>query len=305
MGRAVLDDRLSVRIVSERLLRYTQPAGPDDDRPPHVRAASGIAVLDGKLLVVQDDAAFVAIIDGDEVRSVALPRGPGGRRRFGVALGNKHDKPDLEACFVDRGELVAIGSGSRDNREHVVRVRDQHVSAFDAHELYATLRDAIGALNLEGATCMRDELWLFHRGNTGKHDPGPAIARLSLAAFRAYLDGSAAPPITAIDRYDLGSIDGVRLGFTDATTFDDRVFVICAAEASRDAIADGAVFGSQLGVIEADSVRCATLVGRDVAPIKAEGLTFTTRDTAWITVDPDDPDVPAPLYEVELFGPWR
>jgi hypothetical protein len=151
---------------------------------------------------------------------------------------------------------------------------------------------------------VRDELWLFHRGNTGKHDPGPAIVRVSLAAFRAYLDGAAAPSIIAVDRYDLGTIDGVRLGFTDATAFDDRVFVICAAEASRDAIADGTVLGSRLGVIEGDAVRCAPLIGRDGGPIKAEGLAFTARDTAWITEDPDDPDVPAPLYGVELLGPW-
>ncbi|HEY5935328.1 MAG TPA: hypothetical protein VIU61_11850, partial [Kofleriaceae bacterium] len=93
-------------------------------------------------------------------------------------------------------------------------------------------------------------------------------------------------------------------GFTDAVARGERVFYVAAAEASDDAIADGAVLGSQLGVIDRDSVRCAPLCDHDGAPLKVEGLALIDDRSGFVTIDPDDPDVPAPLYGIELHGPW-
>ncbi len=310
MRRAVIDERLSARIISERPLRYTRAAKPEDDRPDHVRAASGLAVLDGKLLVIQDDAAFIAIVDGEDVDAIMLPGGPGRRRRFEVALGNKLDKLDLEACLVDAGELLAFGSGSLPVRETICHWRTTGVTITALPELYASVRGAVGGvLNIEGAVRVGDELWLFHRGNTGTNDPGPTVVRISFTAFRAHLDDGPVPDVIAVDRYDLGAIDGVAFGFTDATAQDDQVVFVCAAEASADAIADGAVLGSRLGVIapgDAGSIRCAVLAAIDGQPLKVEGLAIMPgqRDRVWVTLDPDDPERPAPLCEVELIGPW-
>jgi hypothetical protein len=308
MRRAVIDERLAVRIVSERPLRYTRSAHPGDDRPDHVRAASGLAVLGDRLIIIQDDAAFLAIVDGEQVDAVALPAGAGGRRRFEVALGNKLDKPDLEACLVDDGELLAFGSGSLAVRERLARWSPASGATFvELSALYGRVRDAVGGvLNIEGAARVGDELWLFHRGNTGPGDPGPSVVRLAFAGFRAHLAGAAVPDVRAVDRYDLGHIAGVALGFTDATSDGEHVLFVAAAEASADAIADGAVLGSLLGVIDRDGVRCAPLVGLDGLPLKVEGLALVPgrRDRAWVTVDPDDTARPAPLIEVELRGPW-
>ena len=43
-----------------------------------------------------------------------------------------------------------------------------------------------------------------------------------------------------------------------------------------------------------------------LAKIKAEGLAFVPGhpERAWIAIDPDDVDVPARLYEIELVGSW-
>jgi hypothetical protein len=329
MQVARLDPALAVRVVSVRELRYTAAAAPDDDRPLHVRAASGLAVVPGpaggRLAVIQDDAsflAFAAIAPAGEVSAIALPRGPGGRRRFEVALGNKRDKLDLEACVAADGELWAFGSGSSPAREQLAIVGAGAAAAdvtaavclIDAAPLYASLRAAVGgALNLEGAALVADELWLLHRGNTGPADPGPAIARLPRAAFARWLSaGGPPPPLTSLTRFDLGAIRGVRLGFTDAAALAPaapsgagRVLYLACAEASPDAIDDGAILGSQLGVIDAAGVRAAPLCHGD-RPLKAEGLALDPRDPrhAWIAIDPDDPDRPAELYEIELLGPW-
>jgi hypothetical protein len=98
---------------------------------------------------------------------------------------------------------------------------------------------------------------------------------------------------------------GSRLGFTDAVDHRGHVFYLAAAEASANAIDDGAVLASQLGVIQGDRVRACELV-IDGAPAKAEGIALDPRDDrrAWIAIDPDDVDEPARLYEIELVGPW-
>jgi hypothetical protein len=320
MRIARLDPALGVRVASVRALRYTVPAALDADRPPHVRAASGLAVLGGRLVVIQDDASFIATLAGDQVSAIALPRGPGRRRRFEVALGNKHDKLDLESCVAIGDQLWAFGSGSTPARERIaVLSAAVQVQLLDATPLYRRLRDLIGgALNLEGAAAVGDELWLFHRGNTGPDDPGPAIVRLPLPALARHLHAAAAgpPPEPAgITRFDLGAIDGVRLGFTDAalaptgagpgTSAGSRVLYLASAEASPNAIDDGAVLGSHLGVIDGADVRAAPLRHGDL-PLKAEGLALDPRDPrrAWVAVDPDDVDRPAELYELELLGPW-
>ena len=113
------------------------------------------------------------------------------------------------------------------------------------------------------------------------------------------------PEILGSTRFDLGEVGGVRLGFTDALGAGDRVFYLAAAEASPNAIDDGAVLACQLGVIDGERVRAAALV-HGGAPLKAEGLALDPQDPrrAWIAIDRDDVDQPARLYEVQLVGPW-
>jgi hypothetical protein len=311
--RATLDPRLAIRVITRRALRYDAATSVLEDRPPHVRAASGLAFAGERLVVIQDDASFIAFVAhpsvsaGHGATAIPLPRGAGGRRRFEVALGNKREKLDLEACLAVDGELWAFGSGSTRARDKICRMRDGVPRLLDAAPLYARVREAIGALNLEGVARAGAELWLFHRGNTGPDDPGPAVARLSFEAVRAWLDDPGVlPSVLRCDRYDLGAIGSVRLGFTDAATVGDRTFYLAVAEASRDAIDDGSLLGSQLGVICGDEVRAAALTERDGTPLKAEGLAIdpTRQNHAFITIDPDDVEQPALLYEIELVGPW-
>ncbi len=318
---ARLDPTLSVRVVGVRALRYSAAAADGDDRPPHPRAASGLTWLRGRLLVVQDDAAFLAAVAGDDVAAIALPRGADDRRRFELGLGNKHHKLDFEACVVVDGQTWLFGSGSTAVRDRIAIVDADHgVDVVHVTALYDHVRRAVGGpINLEGAACVGDELWLFHRGNTGPDDLGPAVVRFPRAAVARWLRAPGQPPTpTGATRFDLGALDGVRLGFTDAVAVGARVYYLAVAEASANAVDDGRVHGTQLGVIDgrldgldrasdADiaTVRAAPLA-LDGAPIKAEGLAFAPGNarTAWIAVDPDDVDAPAQICEIELTGAW-
>jgi len=305
---ATIDPALSARVVESRLLRYDTAAHPDEDRPDHVRAASGLAVHDGRLVVVQDDTLFFGVITPGGVSALRLPRGLDGRRRFEIALGNKLAKADLESAVIVDDELWAFGSGSLPMRDKICRVQHGVTRVIDAAPLFARCRDALtGCLNIEGAARHGDELWLFHRGNTGAADPGPAALRFSTRGLRAWLDAEGAlPALIDVDTFDLGSIDGVRLGFTDAVAVGDRIYYLATAEASANAIDDGRAIGSQIGVITPHAVRATPLTMPDGAPLKAEGLAFdpSRARTAWVVIDPDDTEQPATLLDVELAGPW-
>jgi hypothetical protein len=214
-------------------------------------------------------------------------------------------------------EMWAFGSGATPAREKIAVV-GFNTRLHNGTALYQRLREELSgptaaesfrvppAVNIEGACVVGKELWLFHRGNTGPHDAGPAVFRLAQQPFARWLAGAGATPeVGDTVMYELGSAGGVRLGFTDAVTVGSRVFYLAAAEASPNAIDDGPVLASQLGVIDGDRVRACTLA-IDGAPVKAEGLAFDANDPrhAWIAIDTDDVDQPARLYEIELVGPW-
>ena len=297
MPRAELDPELSVRVVSVRELSYGAPEGLGDDRPAHVRAASGLAVFRGRFAVVQDDVAFIALV-GSDVTAIPLPRGADGRRRFEVGLGNKAEKLDLESCVAVGDELWAFGSGSTPLREAIAIV-GYETRVIGAAPLYRRIRDELGSeINIEGVAAVGSELWFFHRGNTGARDVGPAIVRFDHESIARWLaaEGPVPGPVWS-ERYELGT----GYGFTDAVAHGGRVFYLAAAEQADNAIDDGPVLGAQLGVIDGGSVRATPLeIG------KAEGIAFTSDDPrrAWVVVDPDDVEQPARLYELELVGPW-
>ena len=296
-----LHESLAVRVLSSRALVYTNVIDESEDRPPHVRAASAIAARGDELFVVQDDAGFIARVRGETITAIPLPRGPGGRRRFEVSLGNKLDKLDLESAVIVGDELWAFGSGTIPIREHVVRMSfDGRVQITHEAALYARLRAAVGgAINIEGVTHAGGEFVFFHRGNTSASD-APAIVYLRGAArtLRGPAEPSLATSGDRAERVDLGRVDGIAIGFTDACAVGDVIVFIAAAESSPNAIDDGRVLASVLGVIDREGVRTTPL---ELAG-KPEGLALRDEHHAWITVDPDDPDVPTTLYEVAIDG---
>lgn len=321
---------LRARIIRRKPLTYAAGADPAIDRPAHVRAASALAWVNDRLLILQDDANFLALTDllGDQVEATALPPGPGGKRQFDDTRGNKAHKLDLESCItVDGGGetmVIAFGSGSTAARERIVIARGWDagtptVDVVPAPGLYTALRDAHdfagSELNIEGAVLLEGrELRLFSRGNGAPKDgrrPLNATCSLDWPMLWSYLaDRSLPPPWPySITRYALGSVGGTELGFTDATAWGRGVMYAAAAEDSPDAVRDGPVAGSAIGVIAEDgSARCAHLLGEDgqLFPGKVEGVA-PGRDagTLYAVADEDDPGRPSELCIIELEGDWR
>jgi hypothetical protein len=260
-----------------------------------------------------------------------------GVRLFDGMRGNKARKLDLEACITlpaaFGGRVVAFGSGSTRERERAVsygldgEVRVHPIPAFFA-VLRAARAFAGSELNLEGAVCMNDRLWLFNRGNGAAGDGTPAVdavISLDLRAFVALLDDGtegtvgdlggeelaalaqrlALGPVTTWDLDAVRSaassgIDGsVRLTFTDAVHAEGALWYCAAAEASPNAVDDGPVVGAAIGCLPAPEAggvfpnRCgryALLTDEQGAPLtqKVEGIAPGVRPGTFLCVVDDD-----------------
>jgi hypothetical protein len=313
------EPRWDARVIAARDMTYRDGPSDEDDRPPHVRAASGLSAFREYLAVIQDDANWLALIDADQqVTAVPLPPSPAGDRVFSKKKGNRQDKYDLEACVTvesgNRHELVGFSSGSRRGREWILRVAEEEGGELKAEftpapAFYAVLReqrDFSGAgLNIEGAMALdADRIRLFQRGNAEPCDGLEAVdatADFSWTALCEHLsapDQHPAPLLENIRTYDLGRSDGVRLTFSDAEHLGGgRVLFSASAE---DPVS-GAIKGSVLGIIEADGSACWThLRDQDGGPFsgKIEGLTLDSenRRKVYFVIDDDEEDTPSRIF---------
>jgi hypothetical protein len=301
-----------------------------------VRAGSGLAWWENRLAVVQDDANFVALVDVETGHSeaIALPAGRGNRRQFDDGIGNKADKYDFETIVevsVVRDILLLLGSGSTPERESAAIIEPMHDGSFDVRvvpipRFYAALRDlsqfAGTQLNVEGALQSGSTLRLFGRGNGARvsgREGIDATCDIDIARLVAHITSpETVPPPVPFDatQYELGSIGGHRLSFTDATLVPaararpHRIAYTATAESSPDAVRDGLVSGSALGIIDYESgepnARWTEIVEEngDALVGKAEGIAFNIGDdsVAWIVLDNDRYDQPSELCEVEVSG---
>ncbi len=317
----------AARVLSRQQLFYEAGADPARDRPAHVRAGSGCAIIDvpgrGKrLAVVQDDANFIALVDpkSGKVGHIELPAGACGLRQFDKARGNKADKLDLEsmASVVVGGKpaLFCMGSGSTARREVFVLVTlgkdGAVVEELKAAAFFKGLHNnptfAGDELNVEGLVIDGDRARFFNRGN-GAGVASDAVGEVSFSALLKHLRDPllhGAPALTKVKDFDLGQVDGVRLTFTDATRHPDgRTIFLAAAEASPNTYDDGEVKGTAIGVLGEDGR--TTIVpllderGR-LLKDKVEGIAIDPNDPrrAFVVIDKDDAKAPAELLVVQL-----
>ncbi len=285
---------------------------------PGVTSGSALLRIGDTLIAVHDDAFRVS--------RIALPTlavTPFVLAGDGAPLA-KISKPDFECAVLGAGgEIHVLGSGSTPNRCVLARL-DPHAArvAFAARpDVYRCVADALALAtwpNIEGAIADGERLRLFHRGVAAQRS---AIVDLPFAV----LDG-AAPVALGAQWFELGELDGVPLGFTDAVVSAGRTLFVAAAEDTVDAVADGAVTGSVIGAIGAIGAtgktgvtgmtgvtagsgtavaRWTRLVAADGTPwrYKVEGIAIDEDlRGGWILTDADDPTIPTVLGRIELTG---
>ncbi|WP_310394987.1 DUF6929 family protein [Hymenobacter sp.] len=223
-------------------------------------SASGVEIIGDTAYVIGDDSARLHLLD-------AATLAPTGQVRLLDAASTasarlpKYDKPDLEGLAAvtwpdGRAGLLLLGSGSLPNRARgwfVPTAEDHLPEALDLAPLYARLRPYLPAgavLNLEAAATSATELLLFQR-TVGRADAA-IVFRLPLAATLAFLQSGTAAEAPAVRPLlvQLPSLAGCPAGFSGATFADDLLFVTASVEDTADAVLDGTVLGSFVGLVD-------------------------------------------------------
>jgi len=319
--QGVRDRGMSAVVTERRPLFYAAGPDPDADRPAHVRAGSGLAVVGERIVVVQDDANFLALINPrtGRVDHATLPRGDGGARQFDDLRGNKEAKLDLEACVSfqegDEQVFLAFGSGATGRRERIVWVTgldyaEPSIEYIDGSLFYAKLRALEGfapeGLNLEGVVISeRGEIWFANRGTAREGRILNGLVGFDqkemLGLLAAPVDARIPSSVGAL-QFDLGALEGVPLGITDLTRTPEGLLFVAAAEETANTVDDGPVAGSVLGVVTPDGdARWAPIVDEDgrLFPGKVEGV-VAFDDRLYAVVDQDDPNAASMFCEVVL-----
>jgi len=267
-------------------------------------AASGLICRRGELWVVADDELELHrySLAGDWVGRTALRSG----RLPEEARARKRAKPDYEALVeLPDGSVLALGSCSTKERERGVRLDGERTVEVDLAPLALQLAGAVDGLNIEGAAVTDGGLFLFSR-KTGLRGTN-AMVELDLRAVARELASSSprleAASVRAVHRVELGEIEGVALGFTDATGREGRMVFSAAAERTDDPVEDGFCTGSVLGVID----RSGRVLHQEVVSprSKIEGIAFGPEGELFAVADADERRSKAPLLRGRFPEPER
>ncbi|MGI4759999.1 MAG: DUF6929 family protein [Janthinobacterium lividum] len=237
---------------------------------PQLPSASGVEIIGPTAYIVSDDAPYLYLLD-------AATLAPTGRvqlfetTEFGTGRIPKANKPDLESMAAIVGPsgqpgLLLCGSGSRPNRDkgYFVALPASSSGAaspqpLDLYPLYTQLRAHLPpgtTLNIEAAATTATELLLLQRSVGG----GPALLfGLPLGAALAHLLGlgTPAPAPVRVLPFELPALGGHAAGFSGATYVNGALLITASVEATTDAVADGEVLGSFVGVVDM-AARAAT-----------------------------------------------
>jgi hypothetical protein len=235
---------------------------------PQLPSASGVEIIGAAAYVVSDDAPLLYVLDAATLAPVSHVQ-LFESTEFSTGRIPKATKPDLEsmAAVLSPGGaagLLLCGSGALPNREtgYFVGVPapgatpeatvPRFVQRLDLGPLYAQLRAHLPAgttLNIEAAATTTTELLLLQRPVGG----GPALVfALPLSSTLAHLFEPRGPvPLpTRVVPFRLPALGGYIAGFSGATFVAGKLLMTASVEATHDAVADGAVLGSFVGVID-------------------------------------------------------
>lgn len=226
-----------------------------------IPSASAVEVINGNIYIVGDDSSFLYVLKYD---LTILTEVPLYKAKAEDLVGNrilKKKKADLECItkLTINGypHLLILGSGSKSPRRDVAFLvklptpynRKHLVWEISLVKWYSFLRmnEAVtgdsGVLNFEAAATTEDHLYIFNRENN-------AALRFDLPEFIEFIQGHTdSVPFPTLIPTELPDIGGVRSGFSGADYFDKKLFFTAAAENTSNALDDGEIIGSAVGVL--------------------------------------------------------
>lgn len=233
---------------------------------PNLPSASGTELVGDAVYIIGDDSPWLYQLSAATLVA-GQPTALFETAHFSTGRIPKHLKPDLECLTAVRTEtgemgLLAFGSGATATREQAYWVPltgpqnlPGAVYPLSLAGLYAALRPLLPAgatLNLEAAAATQTELLLLQR-TVGTAAGGNLLFRLPLAATLNFLHRRQPQcPAARVQHFSLPAIAGKAAGFSGAAWFAGQLFITASVEDTADAILDGAVLGSFVGVLPLD-----------------------------------------------------
>lgn len=290
----------------------------------HLSAASGLVQVKDRLYVVADDELHLGVLaapgDASEhapnpVQLIPLLPGtlPQGKKA------RKDAKPDFETLAVlpahagfRYGALLAMGSGSRPNRERAILLAldetgtpNGRAAELDLEVLYAPLHKQMAQLNIEGLWVQDGQMLLMQRGN--RQHPASQLLVYEWDAMAEWLVGREPQPPKLKNRIkmDMGKVDGIPLSLTDGAALPGGLWAYCGvAENTRDSTQDGPCTGSVVGVAnQKGKLLCQYAID---GAAKIEGISVRVKGDqvqALLVTDADDPHIASQLLSVQFPMP--
>jgi len=229
-----------------------------------IPSASAVEVINGNIYIVGDDSSFLYALKYDLTLIEKVPLYVADETHIVENRILKKKKADLECItkLTINGypHLLILGSGSKSPRRDVAFLvklptsynRKHLVWEISLVKWYSFLRmnedvtGDSGVLNFEAAASTSEFLYIFNRENN-------AILRFDMPEFIEFIQGHTdGVPFPTIIKADLPTVDSVRSGFSGADYFDGKLFFTAAAENTSNAIDDGAIMGSAVGIVSFD-----------------------------------------------------
>lgn len=227
-------------------------------------SGSGMAERGGSFYAAGDDDPFLMVLSREGHTEGKFALWDSARVKNGRIP--KAIKPDFEAVtlFPDRGDtaILVFGSGSKSPQRDVVMRADLQGNVKRAEgdtAFFRKIRAEVSPnLNLEGAAFRAGELILLNRADN-------RMVRIREDAFSEFLNFGKADHLTfEVHQYTLPAVSGTGATFSGASVLSDgRTLLFCAsAEATKNAIDDGKIRGSFVGILDLDRPELPPSVAR-------------------------------------------
>lgn len=247
-----------------------------------ISAASGLVKYQNKFYVVSDDENNLIELDQGKENLYQI---------FTDYLPEDHverklKKADLESLCISGNTLYGFPSGSTENRVKGFSydLVNKMMKTIDHSSLYKNLNAHFSELNIEGSIFVDDEFWLFQRGNGSTAENGIIILDRNFNFKNCH-------------KIELGFLNTIPLGFTDACYFNGEVYFLAVAENTSSTYDDGKFEGAVLGKL---SLKKQILNQRTLPSLyKPEGL-WVEGEKIYFVTDADDRNIPSELIQTTL-----
>lgn len=231
----------------------------------NIPSASALEHVQGSFYVLGDDSPYLYRLNGkyELVQRYALFDTTG----FENGRIPKDKKPDLESMtlftYGRDNMLLLLGSGATSAREkgYLVNLTDRmQVQELNLSSFYTFLRQVLqlqqeGELNLEGLAMDKVYTYLLQRpAGTGVN----VLLRFDTDAFKDFILGHRPMPAVALYYFTLPQLAGLPSGFSGAYALEGRLFFTASVEDTPNAIDDGQVHGSFVGLLDLRALPAAS-----------------------------------------------